>query len=351
MDFKDLGNNNDFFNDQGNKQPSEPNNEQPEKVSFWKKNRKVKYIIISCVIILLLIIFYWIGTSEENNDAVKDVSQNSQTTPPSSKKTIANTPSPSATKTEEKTDSKADGKTINSSNTQLTKKSAGYCSALAPSDWQIEADPSGRGVDIYNSDKTIGAGWFIAPILTELFGEPDQAIEKIMQMAGNENYHFTSSGQEVDGGFIMRDFSAVNAGRNIRGTGLYKKYPIDGTGYVLSYYQAATTDEKWDSQGGLASEVAISIRCNTQVTPSADDGFNTSTSVSDTSDKTSFSDSWSEKAILGQETVHSPSTGDSYSVSTSTYSDTGLQGGDPGYYRTIDSNGTVERLESGYGDY
>lgn len=346
MDFKNLENNNDFFNDQNNKQPDIPNNNQPEKIGFWKKNRKLKYVVISCSIILALAIFYWIGVSEENDDVIKDISQNSQSIPPT-QEAITDTPSPSATIS----DSKVDGKTIDLANTQLTKKSAGYCSALAPSDWQIEAEQSGRGVDIYNADKTEGAGWFIAPILTELFGEPDQAIETIMRMAGNENYHFTSAGQEVDGGFIMRDFSAVNAGRNIKGTGLYKKYPIDGTGYVLSYYQAATTNEKWDSRGGLASEVAISIRCNAQITPSADDGFNTSTSVSDTSDKTSFSDSWSEKAILGQETVHSPSTGETYSVSTSSYSDTGLQGGDPGYYRTIDSNGSVERLESGYGNY
>lgn len=347
MDFKDLKNNNDFFNDQQDNQSNNPDVKKTEEVGFWKKNRKAKYIIISCVVVLALIIFYWIGTTEESNNEIKNISQNLQTTPPNNEP-IINTPSSSVVKDEEK---KIDQKTIDSNSTQLTKKSAGHCVALAPSDWHIESDPSGRGVDIYNADKTEGAGWFIAPVLTELFGEPEQAIETIMQMAGNENYQFTGSAQEVDGGFIMRDFSAVNAGRNIKGTGLYKKYPIDGSGYVLSYYQAATTVDKWNDRGGLASEVAISIRCNAQITPTADDGFNTSTSVSDRSDKTSFSDSWSERAILGQETVHSPSTGDTYSVSTSTYSDTGLQGGDPGYYRTIDSNGSVERLESGYGNY
>ncbi len=332
MDSNNLG---DFYENSGPEDKNDP-----------AKKRKIKYVILTVVIIFIALgVFYWIGTNDTDFNVAdeKQVASYSSNTPIQKPETTTSL-SPTSNTTVESI-------TIDDSSQKLVPKSSGYCSALAPQDWTISSDQSGRGVDIYNSDQTVGAGWFIAPILFNLYGEPDQAITTIMQALGNDGYTFTNSGEEVEGGFIMREFSATNQGRSIKGIGLYKKYPIDDSGYVLSYYQSATTTDKWDSQGGLASEVALSIRCTAQITPSADDGFDTSTSVSDTSDKASLSDSWSERAILGQETVHSSSTGETYSVSSSDYSDTGLQGGDPGYYRTIDSNGTVERLESGFGDY
>lgn len=322
--------------------------EPKENVDLAKK-RKIKYTIIAIVsVFLVLAIFYYIGTSEDNMPTVSSTMDTEDTRVKDTTMQDVTSATPKNTQVL----SNNDNKTIDSYNPQLlVSKSSGYCSALAPQDWIMESDSSGRGVDIYNSDQSVGAGWFIAPILYDLYGEPDQAIVTIMQALGNEGYTFTDAGQQVDGGFIMRNFTATNQGRQIKGTGFYKQYPIDSTGYVLSYYQAAATTDKWNQDGGLATEVALSIRCTAQITPTADDGFSTSTSVSDTSDKTSLSDSWSEQAILGQETVHSPSTGETYSVSTSSYSDTGLQGGDPGYYRTVDSNGSVERLESGFGSY
>jgi hypothetical protein len=222
---------------------------------------------------------------------------------------------------------------------------------LAPNDWIITSDSNGRGVDLYNPQMTQGAGWFIAPVLYGWGGEPENAIKMMMELLGNSNFNFSGEGKTVEGGFIMKDFSATVQGKNVKGISLYKKYPVDDYGYVLSYYSGFATTDTWNTVGAIPEAVAISIRCTAQITPSADEGFSSSgSSVSDSSDKKDMSEKWSE-AILGYETVHSPSTGDTYQVSTNAYSNTGLQGQDPGYYRTIDSNGSVERLESGYGSY
>lgn len=316
-------------------------NLEPEKDNDPGKKRKIRYIVFTIAIILVFLgIFYWIGTNDEYN-----IEDNQIVTVQTD-----HTKTPIASPTE--TVAEVKGNIIDESSTKkLVAKSSGNCNAMAPEDWSMISDGSGRGTDIYNTDQSVGAGWFIAPILYDLYGEPDQAIETIMQALGNDSYTFTNTGETVEGGFTMREFSATNQGRPIKGIGFYKKYPIDSYGYVLSYYQGATTVDKWDQDGATAVAVAISIRCTAEIVPTADDGFESSTSVSDTSDKSSLTNSWSEQAILGQETVHSPSTGDTYTVSTSSYSDTGIQGGDPGYYRTIDSNGTVERLEPGFGSY
>lgn len=319
---------------------------QKNKKSSIFKNRKFKYILVTIIIVIAAIgIFYCIGSEEDYEYKVMPEKQSAATKTPAQTKKVE--PESKKTTPSQKV------KTINEYNPEkLVAKSSGHCSALAPEDWAIASDQYGRGVDLYNSDQSEGAGWFIAPVLYDLYGEPDQAIQTIMQQLGNEGYTFVSEGEVVDGGFIMREFNATNNGRPIRGIGFYKQYPVDDYGYVLSYYQAATTTDKWESQGAVATAVAVSIRCTAQYTPSVDDGFSSSSSsISDTSDKSSLSDSWSEQAILGQETVRSPSTGDTYTVSTDSYSETGLQGQDPGYYRTIDSMGTVERLESGFGDY
>jgi len=324
---------------------------EPNKKSSIFKNRKSKYIFITVIIVIAAIgVFYWLGNEDDYDYKILPDEQVASTKTPAQTKKAEND-----TKTPQETSAPVQEiKTIDDYEVQkMTVKSSGSCSALAPEDWAIVSDQYGRGVDLYNADQSEGAGWFIAPIMYDLYGEPDQAITTMMQQLGNQGYTFTNKGQEIDGGFIMREFSATNNGRPIKGIGLYKKYPVDDYGYVLSYYQGATTTDKWESRGGIATSVAVSIRCTAQITPSPDDGFSSSSSssISDSSDKSSLIDSWSEQAILGQETVHSPSTGETFSVDINSYSDTGLQGQDPGYYRTIDSVGTVERLESGFGDY
>lgn len=234
---------------------------------------------------------------------------------------------------------------------KFVQKTSGYCKALTPEDWIITSDESGRGVDLYNPEKTQGAGWFIAPILYGWGGEPENAVKMMMEALGNSNFTFSGEAKTVDGGFIMKDFSATVQGKNVKGIALYKKYPVDDYGYVLSYYTGFTTTDIWEKNGAIPSAVAISIRCQAQITPTADEGFSSSgSSVSDSSDKKDLSEKWSE-AILGYETVHSPSTGDTYQVSTNSYSKTGLQGQDPGYYRSVGTVGDVERLEPGYGSY
>lgn len=308
--------------------------------NFWQ-SRAFKYSLIAIGIIVLLIIFYNIG--QHDSDSESAASNNIQFIAPSASTSIA-----TSTPTTQQTNIK----TINDTAQTLKNFSIGHCKALVPQDWTGIANDKGTGIDLYNTDKTEGAGWFIAPMLTAVYGEPDSAIPLLMSQLGNTNYVFTSDSKDAGSGFTMRDFTLTTAeGKNIKGTALYKKYPIDDTGYVLSYYAGMTTTDIWDKQGAGALSAAISIRCVAQYTPTKSDGFSSSTTVSDTNDKETVSDSWSEQAILGYENVYSPSTGEHYQVPTTSYSETGLQGQDPGYYRTIDSNGTVERLETGYGDY
>lgn len=309
--------------------------------SIWK-NRIFKYSLIGIVIVVLLIVFYNIGAQDQNNN--ESFTSNERTT----------TQAATSVSTTNSTNGSVQNnvKTVNNVAKSLKNFSVGYCKAVIPEDWTGVANSQGTGIDLYNNSKTEGAGWFIAPMLTAVYGEPDTAIPLLMSQLGNSNYVFTSDSKDAGYGFVMRDFTMNTAdGKSIKGTTLYKKYPVDSTGYVLSYYAGMTTTDIWDQSGASALSAAISIRCTAQYTPSSNDGFSSSTSVSDTRDKESVSDSWSEQAILGYENVYSPSTGEHYQVPTTSYSDTGLQGQDPGYYRTVDSNGTVERLETGYGDY
>jgi hypothetical protein len=316
---------------------------QPEEINNTQKNKKIIYVILIIVgIVAILTFLYWIGISTEENDIPPILYDNT------------NSPS-SITKENQPIDkiTQQEIKTIDDFNPrQMVFKSSGHCRAIAPQDWAIVSDQYGRGVDLYNADQSEGAGWFMAPILYDLHGEPDQAIQIIMRQLGNENYTFTNPGEQIEEGFIMREFSAITNGREIKGIGLYKKYPVDNFGYVLSYYQGATTSDKWMQEGAIAATVALSIRCTAQYTPTANDGFSSSSSaISDKNDKENVADSWSKRAILGQETVHSPSTGEVFTVDSSAYHTTGMQGQDPGYYRSIGTVGDVERLEPGYGTY
>ncbi len=307
-------------------------------VEFWNKPIG-KVVIIGTPLVLLIAlisIIYWFSNTYKYFD---DISENDVDNFEFEIKPSEETAKPRIT-------------TIDQFNpVEFIQKSAGYCKALTPKDWIITSDESGRGVDLYNPEKTQGAGWFIAPILYGWGGEPENAVKLMMEALGNENFTFSQDAKTVDGGFIMRDFSSTTEGKNIKGIALYKKYPVDDYGYILSYYTGFTTVDSWEKNGAIPSAVAISIRCQAQITPSPDDGFSsTSNSVSDSSDKKDLSEKWSE-AILGYETVHSPSTGQTYQVSTNAYSKTGMQGQDPGYYRSIGTVGEVERLEPGYGSY
>ena len=318
----------------------------PAKTNIWQ-NRVFKYLIISIGIIGLLWFFYWVGTKDENNLNKSD--QTAQTPSANSTSSISNQPSPTTAPAQTNSPTAQNINAINDVATQMVAKSSGYCKALAPTDWTIVADGNGRGVDLANTNQTQGAGWFIAPVISALYGEPDTAIPTVMQQIGNPNYTFTDSGKTIDGGFTMRNFTATIAGKSVKGTAIYKKYPVDDSGYVLSYYHGIAESNIWDQVGATPMSVAISIRCTAQYTPSTSDGFSSSgsSSVSDTSDKLDMSEKWQE-AIMGYENVYSPSTGDHYEAPLNTYNETGPDGA--GYYRSTGTN-SYEKLERGFGDY
>lgn len=231
---------------------------------------------------------------------------------------------------------------------KMVQKSAGYCKALAPENWAIIADPNGRGTDLMNPELTQAAGWMITPVVSALYGEPDTAIPTLMGLIGNSNYTFTNSGEQIDGGFTMRNFTATISGKNVKGVALYKKYPVDDSAYVLSYYSGVATADIWDQVGAIPMSVAISIRCTAQYRPSTSDGFSSdsSSSIGDSGDKLSVSEKWQE-GMMGYENVYSPTTGEHYEAPLSSYNETGSDG--PGYYRSV-PNGT-EKLERGFGNY
>lgn len=247
-----------------------------------------------------------------------------------------------------------DNKTVNNNMEKFTSFSTGNCTALVPEGWTGISNGQGTGADFYNSNQTEGSGWFIAPILYGIYGtNVEDAVSGIFSFGGNTGFTFTDGGSDAGYGFTERGFTVTDSsGQSLKGIAYYKTYSMDPYGYVLSFYSGQTRSDLWGSNGHLAAKSAISIRCQVSYTPSYSDGFDGSQSVTSSDEnKESVLDRWSQEAILETETVHSPSTGETWDVSIHDYSETGLQGGDPGYYRVIDGNGTVERLESGFGDY
>jgi len=243
---------------------------------------------------------------------------------------------------------KTDIQTIGAEAIRLSEKKKGYCKALAPDDWAFISNEQATGADLFAPDKTLHAGWGISGVPSNLYANVDLFLKTWMPLAGFTGFSMGEAKDigDIAEGFVQRDFTSSNGKK---GQIFYKVYFAGQPTYVVSVYMADTDSDKWETDGAKAVYSAISIRCVSQLRPTTTNVDISSADASKKSDnpEVSLSDKWTE-AIMGYENVYSPTTGDHYEASTSSYWETGPEGG--GYYRDLPGGG-YEKLERGFGNY
>jgi hypothetical protein len=238
----------------------------------------------------------------------------------------------------------------------LAVAQSGHCSAYVPAGWTLRSHPQGAATDLVSGDRRAYAGWGVRqvnramqPFYGALHGDPDTAAAhlagQILQahLGDGEPPRYTGAPQAFLGYFTLRRFETARS----RGLVFYRAYPgLTPQEYVASSY-FAIADKSLGSAGLMvASGVATSIRCQTQLVPRRDPGPPQRTGGR-------RAGCGGEGALrgynkeLGHQSAHSSSTGENFLLDAATqWQENGPQGA--GYYK---QNGNFqEKLELGRSD-
>lgn len=239
---------------------------------------------------------------------------------------------------------------------QVAVKQAGHCSAYLPPGWSMQSNPQASAADFFSADRRAYAGWGVRhvnramePYYGPLHGAPEQAAAhlagQIMQAVLNDagSVRYTSPPQPFLGYFTLRRFETARS----HGLVFYRSYPgMTAQEYIGSSYFAIADKSLGPAGLMLASGVATSIRCQTQLVPRRDPG---PASRGGRSERAGCGGEGSLRGYnkeLGHQYAHS-SSGENYLLDHATqWQENGPQGA--GYYR---HNGNFqEKLELGRSD-
>lgn len=242
-------------------------------------------------------------------------------------------------------------KTINVNEAEMTVKQSGNCRALTPADWTADSGPQGNAMDMQSGDGALYAGWGIVaidramqPYYGDLYGDPETSMAYLanailqQRLGDTSGMRYTSAPRNLDQHLTVREFRSAGH----RGLVYYRIYPSHGGNYIQSVYFAITPAARWTRDRSLVANITASIRCITQLRPTAgwnplDGGSNPGSE----DDADGLSNSTYNKEI-GTEYVHSPN-GENYLVDPSTDYVEGPQG-----YGAYIQNGTdYIKLEPG----
>ncbi len=240
----------------------------------------------------------------------------------------------------------------NAGGVSLSQRAIGQAHALAPADWQGNSSPQGDAVDFTSPDGRCYAGWGVVainramqPYYGDLYGAPETSMryllsQQVRTMGDASSVRFTSGPTRFDsrGYLLARQFESDAH----RGLIIYHIYPGPaGSGpndYVESLYVALTAKSFWAKKGGLAINVACSIRGSVQLLNASPAPHRKKSADDD--------DPSTYNMQLGWEYCHSAS-GQNYLVDhTACWNDNGPDG--PGYYRKVGNN--YEKLIRGLSD-
>lgn len=216
---------------------------------------------------------------------------------------------------------------------------AGYCSAIAPADWQPTAtDPKGTMLELSNG--TFSAFYFIMGVdaMSQQgvpgLGHPAMLVQSTVA-GGFRGDPFQRISQPVPlGDLYVQEFDSAQ----FHAVALFRAYPMPMGGYVVLMRIASGPREAWSRYGAVAVNVATSTQCRAQLTlaPGSEGGSRSSRSAEST-----------YNAQLGTEYAHDPATGEAYLMNHG--SDWWAGGPDgPGYYKPRPGGGYV-KLETGLG--
>jgi len=159
----------------------------------------------------------------------------------------------------------------------LAVKQVGHCSAYVPAGWSLQSNPEASASDLVSPDRRAYAGWGVrgvnramAPYYGAMHGDVDTMVawtaEQVLKnvLGDNGRPQYTSAAQPFLGYFVLRRFETARS----RGLVFYRSYPgMTAQEYIASTY-FAVADKSLGAEGLLvASGVATSIRCETQLVP------------------------------------------------------------------------------------
>lgn len=216
---------------------------------------------------------------------------------------------------------------------------AGYCSAIAPADWQATAtDPKGTLLELHNA--AFAAFYFIMGVDAMSMqgipglGHPAMLVQSTVA-AGFMGEPFQQISQPaLFGDLYVQEFDSAR----FHAVALYRVYPMAMGGYVVLMRIASGPRQLWPAYGAIAVSVATSTHCRAQLSPVP--GSEGGSRARNSSEST-------YNAQLGTEYAHDPATGQLYLMQHSTdWSESGPDG--PGYYKAQPGGGQV-RLVPGLG--
>lgn len=273
----------------------------------------------------------------------------------------------SPTATQSATGSKPNAVLSADNSFQVTTKSAYSCKAQMPSDWSISSNQESNSADLFNSAKTMYAGYGITPINTALesyasayqaplndanlySSDPGTATKAYAHIVAtnilgdSSGMSFSSDTNETSGPYTIR---SVQSG-GTKGIVIFKTTGSpggDGSSYIEPMYFALTQANLWDQYGLMVLKTALSINCTTQLVVHDNPVYSPS-SGSKNLDSGDTSDSGGYNVQLGTEYVHDAN-GSNYLVNPSTdWAGSGPDGG--GYYKSTSGGNDYEKLQAGY---
>jgi hypothetical protein len=238
----------------------------------------------------------------------------------------------------------------------MAVKQAGHCSAYVPPGWSIQSNPQASATDLISPDRRAYAGWGVRHVnramesfYGPLHGDPERAaayvagqvLQAVLGDAGSVRY--TSPPQSFLGYFTLRRFETARS----QGLVFYRSYAgMTAQEYIGSSY-FAIADKSLGATGLMvASGVATSIRCQTQLVPRRDPGTSGGGSGGKRAGCGGEGSLRGYNKELGHQYAHS-STGENFLLDHATqWQENGPQGA--GYYK---QNGNFqEKLELGRSD-
>jgi hypothetical protein len=238
----------------------------------------------------------------------------------------------------------------------LSVKQTEHCSAFAPGDWSLTANPQASAVDANSGDHSMYAGWggfavnrAMQQYYGPLYGDPETSIRTVLNMIvtamgdpGGVSY--SSAPEPFLGYFSLRRVESAQ----YAGLVFYHVYPGAGPQfYVESIYMALAHKRLGPAGVRTAAGVAVSLRCQTQLIPVR---FDPPASTGKRAARTACGTGGNLRGYnkeLGTQYAHSPSTGQNFLFDPATdWRENGPEG--PGYYRS--AGNSFEKLELGRDD-
>jgi hypothetical protein len=234
-------------------------------------------------------------------------------------------------------------------------KQTPHCSAYAPGDWSISSNAQASGLDLQSGDGTMYAGWGVTAVnramqqyYGPMYGDPETSIRTLANLlvgklfSDSGGVQFTGAPQPFLNYFAIRRFTSART----QGVVFYHIYPgASPQFYTESVYFAIADASVPRARRAIASGVAVSIRCATQLIPSQAPDVSRSGKGKTRPGCGGEPNLRGYNQQLGTQYAHSAA-GDNFLYDISDYRNTGPDG--PGYYKMLGNS--LTKLEPGRSD-